>query len=87
MTLNKLLNVQRKFDRMFPNLAGEQGLCRDYVSLDDKARLDSRDPPLPEIDLEKCKLIGTFVYDFEKRTETYIPAIDNQSNAQENYKK
>lgn len=38
--------------------------------------------PVKTIDDKDCVLIGTYHYDFEKKTETYIPA--KPTNANEN---
>lgn len=70
-------HVNRKFERLI-GLSSDQMCCRDYISMDEQKRLAAQDPSSAPIENSGI-LLGTFVYDFEKGTEEFIPS--------ENYKK
>lgn len=75
----KSLNINRKFERMFPGIAAwEKAYERDLLShgsiVAEHNRTISEQQMHSNIDATKWQLIGTFIFDFEKQEEIFIPA-------------
>lgn len=75
----KSLNINRKFDRMFPGIAVwqkayEKDLLSHGRTTADHNRSISEQQMQSNINTIKWQIIWTFIFDFEKQEEIFIPA-------------
>lgn len=75
----KSLNIHRKFERMFPGIAAwEKAFEKDLLShgktIAENNRTLADQQMQANIDTTKWQIIWTFIFDFEKQEEIFIPA-------------